>query len=136
MIMSGQFISLPWFSSHCSKTSEWWTKRCRTTDQLQLSSTQADRSLTRHFQRNPPYPSYQSCLASTLKTSCLHLLVIPSTRWSLCPPPVMKGNERPTDNFKLHNFKLYDSRLHCLYLPICLPMIQSVIIRCRIPMSP
>ena len=45
MIMSGQFISLPWFLSRCNKNSEWWTKRYRTTDQLQLSSTQADRSL-------------------------------------------------------------------------------------------
>ena len=65
MIMSGQFISLPWFLSHCNKNSEWWTKRYRTTDRLQLSSTQADRSLIRHFHRSPPYLSYQSCLAST-----------------------------------------------------------------------
>ena len=43
MEMSGWFISLPQLLSHCNRDLEQWTKRCRTTDKLQLSSAQADR---------------------------------------------------------------------------------------------
>ena len=44
MEMSGRFISLPQFLSHCNKNLEQWTQSFRTTDKLQLSSAQADRS--------------------------------------------------------------------------------------------
>ena len=41
---SGWFISLLQFLSHGNRNLERWTKRCRTTGKLQLSSAQADRS--------------------------------------------------------------------------------------------
>lgn len=42
--ISGWFISLPQFLSHHNKNLEQWTKRCRSTDKLELSSAQEDRS--------------------------------------------------------------------------------------------
>ena len=56
--MSGQFIYLPWFLSHRNKNLEQWTKRCRTSDKLQLSSAQADRSFLSKILPKEPSSSF------------------------------------------------------------------------------
>ena len=76
---SGWFISLLQFLSHGNRNLERWTKRCRTTGKLQLSSAQADRcfirlKLSKHRSRSPPHTPYvlavQSCLTLCDSMDC------------------------------------------------------------------
>ena len=138
MGMSGWFISLPQFLPHCNRDLEQWTKRCRTTDKLQLNSAQADRffiSLTL------PKKSSSSFLSSPLGFPLLYFqsppfgytwfkvrLLLTTSQW--------KWIQMGICSRLIDSYKLYNSRLHCLYFPKRLPIIPSVIIRCRIFMSP
>ena len=79
--MSGWFISLLQFLSHGNRNLERWTKRCRTTGKLQLSSAQADRSF---ISPTLPEESSLSFLSVPLGFPLLHfqlfLLVMPSAK--------------------------------------------------------
>ena len=78
---SGWFISLLQFLSHGNRNLERWTKRCRTTGKLQLSSAQADRSF---ISPTLPEESSLSFLSVPLGFPLLHfqlfLLVMPSAK--------------------------------------------------------
>ena len=133
IIMSGQFIFLPQFLPPHNKNLEWWIKVFKI-GKLQLSLAQADRNFTRQT-----LPKYES--RPTLKEACFRLLASP-TLYFQSPPCAMqnraythhwsmKGNANDIHLRLIDICKLYNSRL-CL----CLSIIQSVIIRCRIFINP
>ena len=150
IIMSGQFIFLPQFLPPHNKNLEWWIKvfkigklqlslaqadsKVFKIGKLQLSLAQADRNFTRQT-----LPKYES--RPTLKEACFRLLASP-TLYFQSPPCAMqnraythhwsmKGNANGIHLRLIDICKLYNSRL-CL----CLSIIQSVIIRCRIFINP
>ena len=134
--VSHQFTSLPRFLSHHNKNLEWWTKGCRTTGKLQLSSALADRSfirqtLSRHGSWLIPKESSSSFLSILLGSPPLLLYFLSSFDYALCKvglvptPSQWKGMQmdicsRPIDDCKLYN------RLCCLYYLICLPNLLSL----------
>lgn len=136
LILSGQFISLPWFLAHCNKNLEQWVERFKITDKLQLSSAQADRSfirqtLLRHGSRltptslTPPLVSPFYKFLSLGYALCIIGFVPTTSQW--------KGMQMDIHSKPIGNCKVCNSRLCCFYLPI----IQSiVIIRCRIFVNP
>ena len=131
IILSGQFIFLPQFLSHCNKNLKWWTKGFKTTDKLQLSSSQADRSfirqtLPRHMgagrtQRGPLLPLGFPFLYFRFPPFGCPLCkigLIPRTGQS-------EGMEMGICSRPVDRSKLYISRL-CL----CLRTVQPVMIKC------
>ena len=95
--LSGQFISLPQFLSCHIKNLEQWSKRCRTTDNLQLSSAHGSfirQTLPRHGSRLTPkeFSSFLSIpLGFPLSYFQFLLLAMPCAKQDLYPPPI---NER------------------------------------------
>ena len=91
--MSGWFISLLQFLSHGNRNLERWTKRCRTTGKLQLSSAQADRAFI-----SPTLPEESSLsfllipLASLFYTSSSSFWLCPVQSRACTHHQSMKGN--------------------------------------------
>ena len=115
-----------------SQNLEWW-KGFRTTEKFQLSSTQANRyfirqSLPRHRRMLTPN---ESSSHSFLASPPAFILLISSFDCALCKIRLLsttnqwKGMQMGLCSRLIGNYKLYNSRLCCL----CLPIIQSVIIR-------
>ena len=114
LILSGQFISLPWFLSHCNKNLEQWVERFKITDKLQLSSAQADRSfirqtLLRHGSRltptSPTPPSWFPPFYKFLSLGyalCIIGFVPTTSQW--------KGMQMDTHSRPIHNCKLCNSK--------------------------
>ena len=121
--MSGQFIYLPWFLSHRNKNVEQWTKRCGTSDKLQLSAAQADRSFPSEILPKEPSPSFQLIplgspfIICPVSSSWLRLVQSRAcTHHKSTRGMQMVIHSRPFDNFKLCN-----SRLCCYALPYVFP---------------
>lgn len=120
--LSGWFISLPWFLSR-HKNLEWWTQNCGTTDKLQLKHTDLLLDAPKGIlilSSDPCLPLLYFHALTFGYAQCKVRFVLTTNQWKALQ---MGIHSRLTDNFKL-----YDSRLCCLYLHI----IQSIIIRCRI----
>ena len=106
------------------------SKGFKTTNKLQLSSAQVDKSFIRHSQDMGAGQLQGSC--PPFHTSWLPapaflyfpfpLFGCPCAKQGLYPPPV---NEREC-KWAYVQSKLYNTRLCC----VCLPIIQSVISRC------
>ena len=136
--LSGQFISPPRFLSFHNKSLEQWRKRCRTTDKLQLSS--AHRSFRRQTLPRREQAGPKGVLILPIDSSWLtpFILPVPSFGYALCkvgliPTTIQwKGINMGIPSRPIDYCKLYNNRLCCL----CLPIIQSVIIKCKIFMSP
>ena len=110
---------------------------CRTTDRLQLSSAQADRSF---ISQTLPKESPSSFLWILLGFPLLHAqsppLVMPGAKQGVYPPPTNETECKWAYAQDQLTVMLCNSRLCGLCLFICLLIIQSVITICRIFMSP
>ena len=119
-------VSLPQFLSHHNKNLERW-KGFRTTKKLQLRYF-IRQSLPRH--RRMPTPKESSSLPSW-RPPPTFILLISSFGCALCKIRLLsttsqwRGMQMGLCSRLIGNYKLYNSRLCCL----CLPIIQSVIIR-------
>ena len=131
-LFSGLFISLPWFLPHCNKSLKWWTKGFKITDTLHHSYSPSRQIFywaakpKTWEQVNPkgviiriplasPFLYFPSpCFGSALgkNRACTHHQSGEGMQMGI--------GWRPTDSCKLCN------SLCCA----CLPIIQSVIIRC------
>ena len=123
--MSGQFIYLPWFLSHRNKNLEQWTKRCRTSDKLQLSSAQADRSFTADTSKTWEQADPKGVVLLIPLGFPLFKLPVSSFWLSPVQNRACTHHQSMTRNANVLkancNCKLYNSRLCCYALPYVFP---------------
>ena len=132
-VRSVYFSSLVLVSSQGDENLKQW---CRTTDRLQLSSALADRSF---ISQTLPKESPSSFLWILLGFPLLYSQSPPFgyawAKQSVYPPLTNEREWKWAYTQDQLTIMLYNSRLCSLCLSICLPIIQSVVIRCRIFMS-
>lgn len=132
-VLSGQFISLPQFLSPQNKNLE-QTKGFKTTDKSQFRLAQAADLLLDRYSQNVEAGRSQR---SHRNDPCwFPLLYFPSPPFDCALCPVQnracthhqsrKGMQLGIRWRPIDNCKLYNNRLCC----VCLPIIQSVVIRC------